>query len=490
MKWTLSKSRILSFLQCSKRLYLEVHHRNLIKYSSHSEAAFRIGDEVGETAQKVLMPGGILIEYDRGLRKAVETTNNFLNDLFDITLYEATLQTHNIQIRADLLNKDKNYIHVVEVKSSTGIKEIYLVDSAIQYSVMAGAGFTPDKISLAHINNKFVYQGDSNYDDLFKVVDLTSDISERAEQVPDWIEAANKTIAGDLPRIEVGEHCTKPYSCPFIKHCWKDIPVIEYPITKFPGLKKSKVTELIKIGYEDIRDIPDGLLGDDTLQTRLNAYRTGEKLIPDELRNKLAQLKFPRYYLDFETIGFAVPKWSGTRPYEQLPFQWSCHIENKSMAVSHTGFLDTSGNPPMQSFSEALINALGDSGPVIVYSTFEKTVLRNLQERYPEYRESLQSIIDRLFDLFQPIKKHYFHRDLQGSYSIKNVLPTVVPDLKYSDLLDVQDGMMAQQAYLEIINVKTTQERKRSLTNSLSKYCEMDTFAMVKLVQNLSKKNE
>ena len=490
MKWTLSKSRILSFLQCSKRLYLEVHHRNLIKYSSHSEAAFRIGDEVGETARKVLMPGGILIEYDRGLRKAVETTNNFLNDLFDITLYEATLQTHNIQIRADLLNKIKNDIHVVEVKSSTGIKEIYLVDSAIQYSVMAGAGFTPAKISLAHINNKFVYLGDSNYNDLFKVVDLTSEVSERAEQVPEWIEAANKTIAGDLPRIEVGEHCTKPYSCPFIKHCWKDIPVIEYPITKFPGLKRSKVTELIKLGYEDIRDIPDGLLGDDTLQARLNACHTGKRLIPDELRNKLAQLEFPRYYLDFETIGFAVPKWSGTRPYEQLPFQWSCHIEAKSMAVSHTGFLDTSGNPPMQSFSEALVNALGDSGPVIVYSTFEKTVLRNLQERYPEYRESIQSIIDRLFDLFQPIKTHYFHRDLQGSYSIKNVLPTVVPDLKYSDLLDVQDGMMAQQAYLEIINVKTTKERKISLTNSLSKYCEMDTLAMVKLIQNLSKKDE
>jgi len=490
MKWTLSKSRILSFLQCSKRLYLEVHHRNLIKYSSHSEAAFRIGDEVGETARKVLMPGGILIEYDRGLRKAVETTNNFLNDLFDITLYEATLQTHNTQIRADLLNKDKDCIHVVEVKSSTGIKEIYLVDSAIQYSVMAGAGFTPAKISLAHINNKFVYQGDSNYNDLFKVVDLTSEVSERAEQVPEWIEAANKTIAGELPKIEVGEHCTKPYACPFIKHCWKDIPVIEYPITKFPGLKKNKVTELIKLGYEDLRDIPDGLLGDDTLQTRLDTCRTGKRLIPDELRNKLAQLKFPRYYLDFETIGFAVPKWSGTRPYEQLPFQWSCHIEAKSMAVCHTEFLDTSGNPPMQSFSETLINALGDSGPVIVYSTFEKTILRNLQERYPEYRESLQRIIDRLFDLFQPIKAHYFHRDLQGSYSIKNVLPTVVPDLKYSDLLDVQDGMMAQQAYLEIINVKTTKERKLSLTNSLSKYCEMDTLAMVRLVQNLSKKDE
>ena len=490
MKWTLSKSRILSFLQCSKRLYLEVHHRNLIKYSYSSEIAFRIGDEVGDTARRVLMPGGILIEYDRGLRKAVETTHKYLNDLFDVILYEATLQTQNVRIRADLLSRNKGSIEVVEVKSSTGVKELYLTDCAIQYSVMDGAGCTPDKMSLAHINNQFEYQGDGNYNGLFEIVDLTAEVSERAEEVPEWIEQANKTIAGELPEIEVGEHCTKPYVCPFIEHCWKDVPVIEYPVTKFPGLKKSKYTELVDAGYEDVRDIPDGLLGNEILQTRLDACHTGEPVIPSELSNQLEQLTYPRYYLDFETIGFAVPKWSSTRPYEQLPFQWSCHVEDESMAVSHIEFLDTTGNPPMLSFSEMLIDTLGDTGAIIVYSTFEKTVLQNLQDRYPELREKLQNIINRLFDLLQPIRTHYFHRDLQGSYSIKNVLPTVVPELNYAGLEDVQDGMMAQQAYLEIINENTTLKRKRSLTDSLLKYCEMDTFAMVKLIQNLSKSDK
>jgi CRISPR/Cas system-associated exonuclease Cas4 (RecB family) len=486
MKWTLSKSRILSFLQCPKRLYLEVHHRNLMKYSSSSEIAFRIGNEVGEVAQKVLMPGGVLIEYDRGLRKALETTHKYLNDLFDLTLYEATLQTQNIRVRADLLSKEKDFIHVVEVKSSTSVKDIYLVDCAIQYWVMDEAGFTPSKISLAHINNQFVYQGDGDYNGLFKIVDLPVDISERAEQVPGWVEQANKTVAGKLPDVEVGDHCNKPYACPFIEHCWKDVSVIKYPVTKFPGLKKSKSIELVNAGYEDARDVPDGLLDNEILQARLDAYRTGKQIIPKELNNKLGQLKFPRYYLDFETIGFAVPKWSGTRPYEQLPFQWSCHIEDESMAISHIEFLDTSGNPPMRAFSEALIDTVGNSGPIVVYTTFEKTILRKLQERFPELADQLQCIIDRLFDLYQPIKEHYFHRDLQGGYSIKKVLPIVVPELNYADLVDVQDGMMAQQAYLEIINEETTPERKQSLIGSLSKYCEMDTFAMVKLVQNLS----
>jgi CRISPR/Cas system-associated exonuclease Cas4 (RecB family) len=490
MNWTLSKSRILSFLQCPKRLYLEVHHRNLMKYSSSSEIAFRMGNEVGEIAQKVLMPGGILIEYDRGLRKAIETTHKYLNDLFDLTLYEATLQTQNIQVRADLLAKEKDFIYVVEVKSSTSIKDLYLVDCAIQYWVMDEAGFAPNKISLAHINNQFVYRGDGDYNGLFKIVDLSADISERAEQVPGWVEQANKTIAGKLPKVEIGEHCNKPYACPFIEHCWKAVPVIKYPVTKFTGLKKSKITELMNAGYEDARDIPDGLLDNGILRTRLDAYRTGKQIIPKELHNKLDQLEFPRYYLDFETIGSAVPKWSGTRPYEQLPFQWSCHIEDESMAISHIEFLDTSGSPPMRAFSEALIDTVGNFGPIVVYTTFEKTVLRNLQERFPGLRDELQRIIDRLFDLYQPIKTHYFHRDLQGRYSIKNVLPTVVPELNYADLVDVQDGMMAQQAYLEIINDETLPERKQSLIDSLLKYCEMDTYAMVKIIQNLSRTDQ
>jgi len=280
MKWTLSKSRLLSFLQCPKRLYLEVHHRNLMEYSAFSEIVFRIGNEVGEVAQEVLMPGGMLIEYDRGLRKAVETTHKYLNDLFDVTLYEATLQTQNVQVRADLLSKEKDFIDVVEVKSSTSVKELYRVDCAIQYWVMDGAGFTPSKISLAHINNQFVYQGEGDYSGLFQVVDLTNDISEHVEQVPGWVEQANKIIAGDLPNVEVGDHCNKPYACPFIDHCWKDVAVVEYPVTKFLGLNKDKKLELVGAGYEDARDVPDGMLDNDLLQTRLNAYRTGEQVIP------------------------------------------------------------------------------------------------------------------------------------------------------------------------------------------------------------------
>ena len=352
MPHTLSKSRILSYLQCPKRLYLEVHHRDLMQYSAASEVAFTIGNEVGAVAQEVLMPGGILIDYDRGLRKAVETTYKYMGELFDTTLYEATFQTQNIQVRADLLSRRQNFIDVVEVKSATSVKDLYQVDCAIQYWVMEQAGYPPSKISLAHINNEFIYQGDGNYARLFEVVDLTDQIAEHAEQVYDWVEQANETIAGDLPHVDVSDHCYRPYECPFIHHCWKDVQTVEYPVSQFPGLKKKQKNEIMHAGYEDARDVPAGFIEDENLLARLSAYKSGEQIIPQALCDELSGLDYPRYYVDFETIGFAVPIWQGTRPYEQLPFQWSCHIEDESGNVAHTEFLDTSGAAPMHAFCE------------------------------------------------------------------------------------------------------------------------------------------
>ena len=486
MPHTLSKSRILSYLQCPKRLYLEVHLRELMQFSASSEAAFAIGNEVGRVAQEVLMPGGILIDYDRGLRKAVRTTEKYLNDLFDITLYEATLQTQNVQVRADLLSRRKDFIDVVEVKSSTGLKDLYRVDCAIQYWVMDQAGYTPGKISLAHIDNEFVYQGDGNYARLFKVIDFTEHVAEYVQRVEGWVEAANETINGDLPEIEVGDHCYQPYDCPFMHHCWKHVETIEYPLVNFPGLKKKQKEQILQAGYEDARDVPPGFIDDENLLARLNAYKSGSQIIPQVLRDELSSLAYPRYYLDFETVGFAVPLWAGTRPYEQLPFQWSCHVVFNDGTHTHVEFLDTSGAAPMRAFCESLIKAVGTVGPVCVYSNYERTVLKKLQARFPELGTSVQKIIDRLYDLYIPIKKYYFHRDLQGSYSIKKVLPTVVPELSYDDLDGVQDGLMAQQAYMEAIHPDTSPQRSKQLARSLQKYCALDTLAMVKLVERLS----
>jgi len=192
---------------------------------------------------------------------------------------------------------------------------------------------------------------------------------------------------------------------------------------------------------------------------------------------------YPRYYLDFETICFAVPIWVGTRPYQQFPFQWSCHIEVRPGKIRHSEFLDTTGNAPMRSCAEKLLATLGDNGPIMSYGSFEKTRLKELGEMFPDLAGGLDKLRDRVVDLLSLVRKHYYHPDMKGSCSIKEVLPTVAPELDYGNLNEVQDGSGAQMAYLEAISPETSKSRHAKLKTRLRQYCKMDTLALVKLVK-------
>jgi predicted RecB family nuclease len=187
--------------------------------------------------------------------------------------------------------------------------------------------------------------------------------------------------------------------------------------------------------------------------------------------------------LDFETIQFAVPIWKGTRPYQQLPFQWSCHVEPKPGEFRHEEFLDTTGQSPLTSFIKKLVACLGENGPIFVYSHFERTILGQLAEMYPDQAQKIQKVIERLVDLFPLAKEHYYHPQMKGSWSIKSVLPTIAPDLDYGSIEEVQDGTAAQIAYLEVIDPQTDEVRKLELSKQMLEYCKLDTLAMVRLVR-------
>jgi len=213
---------------------------------------------------------------------------------------------------------------------------------------------------------------------------------------------------------------------------------------------------------------------------------TGKPELAPEAADEIKQLAYPRYYLDFETIGFIVPKWIGTRPYAQLPFQWSCHIEQADGTLTHAEFLGVSGESPMREFAESLINAVGKSGPVLVYNAgFENCRMSELAEMFPDLAKPLEAIIARVVDLLPITREHYYHPDMDGSWSIKAVLPTIAPDLDYANLGEVNDGGMAQTAYLEVIDPATDKERRETLIADLLRYCERDTLAMVRLARFL-----
>jgi len=475
----LSKSKIIAGLQCPKRLYLEVHHPELLDFSDETERAFAIGHEVGEAA-RTLHPGGKLIEQQGNLRNAMDETRRLLDAPGEVTLFEATFQHGRTLVRADIFARHRQQYRLLEVKASTSFKPHNVNDVAIQSWVIQGAGYPLKTAHLAHIDNTFVYPGGGDYHGLFASQDLTEETAPLIEQMPRLVADMQEVLRGPVPDIAVGPQCTDPHECPFLSHC--SPAQSEYPVTILPYGGKLART-LVADGYVDLRDVPGERLTKAHHQRVWRASKSGEAELSPESASDLRALPYPRFYLDFETIQFPVPIWAGTRPYEQLPFQWSCHIETADGRLTHKEFLDTGASAPMRAFAESLIPTLGAEGPVLVYSNFERTQLKALIVRFPDLEIPLTRIIGRLFDLLPVAQAAYYHPAMKGSWSIKAVLPTIAPDLDYATLGEVQHGAAAQAAYREIIHPATAPERRAALIQDLRAYCALDTLALVRVAR-------
>ena len=478
----LSKSKLLSGLQCPKRLYLEVHKSATPVYSKSAERLFSAGNLVGDIARRA-HPKGKLIGHTDDLKAALAQTAEELKGKGSMTLFEAAFRHGGALARADIFSRKGTRHHVVEVKSSAEIKDYHLNDAAIQCWVIGGAGISLDSVSIAHIDSSFVYKGNGDYRGLLKRVDVTEEIEECVAQVPEWIRQFRQILVGKTPKIETGRQCSKPFDCPFIAHCSRGEP--EYPVDLLP-LSGNVVATLRAAGYRDLRKVPGSMIEGSKHKLIWRVTKSGKAEIDPRVRKLMRALPYPRFYLDFETIQFAVPVWAGTQPYKQLPFQWSCHIERDGGELTHREFIDVSGEPPMRAFAESLIKNLGARGPIIVYSHFERTVIKFLVSRFPDLDRPLTKLIGRLKDLHNITENSYYHRDMKGSWSLKAVLPTVAPDLAYASVGEVQDGGDAQSAFIEIIDPATSGERKQKLTRDLKEYCKLDTLAMVRLARFLA----
>ena len=474
----LSKSRIVSGLQCPKRLWLEINRPELAQVEAKTERLFTVGHEVGALA-RTLWPGGHLIEHDQDLVSAMAETQRWLARSPETPLFEATLRHEGVLVRTDVLAGPD----LIEVKASTKVHEYHLTDCAIQTWVLDGAWRRPERVQLAHIDNRFVYPGGGDYAGLFAREDITELVRELVPQVPEWIALCRDALAGPCPEREVGPHCSKPFDCPFLGHCAPPQP--EYPVTLFPR-GRAVADALIEEGFLDVRDVPEGRLTKADHERIRRVTAKGEPEVSLDLVEYLKALPYPRQYIDFETVQFAVPIWAGTRPYEQLPFQWSCHTESEEGLVDHLEYLDTEGENPLRDFAESLLDILAGEGPVLIYTAFETGILRALQARFPDLAEPIQKVIDRLVDLHPPLRDGYYHPDQQGSWSIKVVAPLIAPDVRYEDLDEVRDGGAAQEAYRELIDPGTAKERQRDLGRELLEYCGLDTLAMVRVVEVLT----
>lgn len=479
----LSKSRIVAWKQCPKRLWLQIHRRELLEFSDGTERGFQIGYEVGEVAQG-LYPNGILIKDDDDLSAALEATKAALLTHPDSPIFEGTFQHDGLLVRADVMLPTNNGYCMIEVKSSASVKPYHIDDCAIQAWVLKKNNIPLSSIELAHIDTSFVYQGNGDYQGIFRHENLDEVTRPLIELVPEWIQQSRSTLSGDEPAIETGAHCDDPFECPFKTYCNRNIVQPEQPKFSLDVMYRMQATtkdSLREKGFVDACLVPAEYLND-TQQWIQRISQTGIAELAPDAALALQDLPYPRYYLDFETINLAVPRWANTRPYStQVPFQWSVHIENTKGNLQHEMFLEVTGSDPRRACAEQMISVLANDGPVFVYyQSFEKGRIAELAELFPDLSLALLAINERIVDLLPIARAHYYHPDMKGSWSIKAVLPTIAPDLDYTKLL-VGGGGDAQEAYREIVHPDTPVTRKQELTEGLREYCKLDTLAMVRL---------
>lgn len=486
---TFSKSKLLAYRQCPKRLWLEIHCPDLREDSSSTQASFKVGYQVGDIAQRLYDPkrqGQVINAQVEGFEAAFDRTRALLGTSNPI--FEAGFRAGGALAFVDVLlpvrKANKKAWRMVEVKSSTSVKEYHRDDTAIQAFVARTAGVPLASIALAHIDSSWVYPGGDDYDGLLIESDLTEEAFGRQAEVETWIAGA-QAIAKKVkePKVCTGGQCSDPFECGFLAYCQGQEPQPQYPVNWLPRIQAKALKSHIEAkGVFDMRHVPDDLLNERQQRVKDHTLAGSPYFNAQAAAMELATCKLPAYFLDFETIQFAIPIWKGTRPYQQIPFQFSLHRLGRTGTLDKKSFLDVSGDDPSRAFARALIASCGSSGPVFVYNAgFETARIRELAERFPKLIDELLAINERVVDLLPIAQQHYYHPSQQGSWSIKKVLPAIAPELQYGDLEGVQDGGMTMEAFLGAIASTTTAARCTQIEKQLIDYCSLDTYAMVKL---------
>lgn len=488
----LSKSLYTRGLQCPKSLWLKKHHRDVLTPpDTAAQAVFETGNMVGDLACN-LFPGGKEIPYeDTSFARKTELTQEWIVQGIK-NIYEATFSFDDVLVMVDILHiRDDGKLELYEVKSSTEVKDIHVHDASIQYYVVNGLGYNIQSVNIVHINNDYVRSGQLELDQLFHIVNVSDGVIALQNEIPDHLERFKQDLCRDVePAIDIGPHCRKPYECDALNYCWhvqKEIP--EYSVFDISSLKADKKFNLYQQGIIKIEDINDLSAFSAAQKIQIESEKSGQTIINQQaIEEFVKSLVYPIYHLDFETFQQAVPEWDGISPYMQIPFQYSIHIEHEDGALEHKEFLAGENEDPRQGVAKQLVEDIPQNVTVLAYNMgFEKGVIRKLAHLLPDYDAALMSIHDNIMDLMRPFQKRDFYTPaMRGSYSIKYVLPALVPEMQqaYKELDLVHDGSEAMRAFAEL-NAIDDVNRKQEIRKSLLSYCHLDTLAMVKILDVL-----
>lgn len=475
----LTKTAYLAYVQCPKAFWLDAHQPELAAPPDPAaQRRLRAGNEVDRLA-RAQFPDGVGIAYRPHTTDMVPLTQQALAE-GATTLFQATFAPDDVLVKVDVLTQTAVGWHLIEVKSTTSVKDEHLPDLAFQLYAVEQAGLPVAQASIMHLNKACCYP---DLGHLFTITDCTEAARALLPKVAEDVAVMRRqTAVSTPPPAAIGRHCTQPYDCAFHDHCWHGIDGLT--IHDIPRLNVSKTAQLQTAGALYLADIAPTFPLTATQRHFVNFIVQQEVAIDRAaIQAELARLEYPLFFFDFETIDEPVPRFAGCRPYQQVPFQYSCHVLEENGRLTHHDFLHTSHDDPRPALVEALLRHIGDHGHIVAYyAPFERGVLRDLAAAFPHHAHQLLGMADRLWDQLDMFQKHYRHHRFGKSNSLKSVLP-VVTDLRYDDL-DVRNGTQAQVAWQQAITTTDPHEKAR-LTQNLRQYCHLDTLAMVEIHAHL-----
>ena len=470
----LSKSKYCNGVQCKKMLWLDANCPDE-KEDVANDSVLDNGTEVGELA-KGLFGESVDIEFCSDLKKMIQDTDVAIRNHDCAIITEASFTYENNFCSVDLLKKENDEYEIYEVKSSTEVKDIYLDDISYQYYVLMSCGLRVRKCCIVHINNKYERIGELELNKLFHIEDVTDIVLGKQEEVKTRIYEINEYMKQiEEPTDDIGNHCVKPYDCPFFGHCTKHL---EKPnVFDLRRVRSSKKFDYYHNGFITFADLLETDIDEKSKeQMEYEIYEKEDKINPSEIQKFMSTLSYPLYFLDFETYQQSIP-------------QYSLHyVDRIDGELFHKEFLAEADMDPRRSLAEQLVADIPEDVCTVAYNMrFEKMVISNLAKLYPDLADHLMNIHDHMRDLMVPFyNRFYYTKDMHGSYSIKYVLPALFPNedsLNYHNLEEVHNGSEAMNAFANM--GKLSKEDQLKLRHNLLKYCELDTYAMVKIWERL-----
>jgi hypothetical protein len=475
----ISKSKFLWGLQCHKLLWFAYNQKNAIpKPDASLLAIFDQGQEVGALAKQMFPDGVEVGDGVLDLDETIRLTRERLK--LRKPLFEAAFSANGGYCRTDILRPaPKDGWNIIEVKSTTSIKDVHLEDLAFQTWIVALAGLKIRDCYLCHINSDFVRHGEINPNEFFTLEDVTDQVTNLVNLVQDKLDDMFKAIRQrHHPDIEIGPHCDDPYTCPLHDHCWKFLPQ-QNVIDLYRGKKKG--FDLLDQGVTSLKDIPDDfkLTASQAIQKRV-AISGKPQVNKKAIAKFLAQLEYPVSYLDFETFNTAIPLFDGLRPYQQVPFQFSLHIVRApGTKPEHIMFLAEGRHDPRPAFMLKLRDAIPRTGSIVAFNAaFELGRLKECCVAMPKFSPWLKAIEGRVVDLLNPFRSFdYYHPEQNGSASMKAVLPALTR--KGYEGLAIQEGDTASKEFLRVTFGDVEEAERRQVREQLEKYCGRDTEGMI-----------